>query len=116
MPRFAAPLLAAALSVAYLVLGLMPHPPAAVGGVPDTIGHGTAYATLAAAAAESARVFGVGRPAPLIGLAWAVGHGAVLEALQATAPPRRAELKDLLADLIGGGLGAALWRAVRRTR
>lgn len=116
MPRFAAPLLAAALSVAYLVLGLMPRPPAPAGGVPDTIGHGTAYAVLAAAAAESARVFGVGCPAPLIGLAWALGHGAALEALQAAAPPRRAELKDLLADLVGGALGAALWRAVRRTR
>jgi VanZ family protein len=116
MARFAAPVLAAALSVAYLVLGLMPRPPAAVGGVPDTVGHGTAYAVLAAAAAESARVFGAGRPASLIGLVWALGHGAVLEALQAAAPPRRAEPKDLLSDLVGAGLGAALWRAARRTR
>ncbi|MFZ5786157.1 MAG: VanZ family protein [Acidobacteriota bacterium] len=116
MLRFAAPVLAAALSVAYLILGVMPHPPAPVGRVPDTIGHGAAYSVLAAAAAESARTFGAGRTAALIGLGWAFGHGALLEALQASAPPRRAELKDLLADLLGGGLGVALWRAVRRPR
>lgn len=116
MLRFAAPMLAAALSVAYLVLGLMPRPPAAVGGVPDTVAHGAAYVVLAAVTAEAASVFGAGRGAPLIGLTWALGHGALLEALQASAPPRRAELKDLLADLVGGGLGAALWCAARRTR
>ena len=100
------------LSVAYLVIGLQPRPPQALGDVPDVVQHALAYAFLAVTTAEGAAALGPAR-AVVVAVAYALGHGALLEALQSLTLTRRAEARDLLADGIGATLGALSWWLLR---
>lgn len=103
------------LSVVYLVLGLQPRPPEALGEVPDVAQHALAYAALAAVTAAAVAPLGPGR-ATAAGFAYALGHGALLEALQSLTPTRRAELGDLVADGVGALAGVLVSWLLRRRR
>jgi len=100
-----------AMSVAILVVGTRPRPPRALDRVPDWATHATTYAALAFLSVRSAASLGVGG-AVAAGALYAIGHGGLLEALQAATPTRAAEWSDLLADAVGACAGAAL--AARR--
>ena len=103
------------LSLAYLVLGLLPDVPSVMHGVSDVLQHGGAYALLGLLAAVAAASLPVSHPA-LAGWAYAIGHGALLEVLQYFCPPRRAEWHDLAVDVVAAGIGAGLWALARRRR
>lgn len=96
-------LLAVFLAVLYLWIGTRPRVPQVLTRVPDWFGHGLAYALLASSA---------GRGLPQVGwagvTALSTAHGGLLEWLQRSVPGRTAELKDVLADLVGSLLGARL--------
>ncbi|HPC83756.1 MAG TPA: VanZ family protein [Thermoanaerobaculaceae bacterium] len=105
-----------ALSTAFVVAGLQPSVPKPLRAVSDDVLHAAAYAVLAFASAQAGRQWGV-RAWMLVGLAYAVLHGAGLEALQAVSPPRTAEWSDLAADAVGAlaGVGAAwVWARARQ--
>ena len=102
------------LSVAVLIVGTRPGVPRVLQRVPDWSSHAATYATLGFLSARSAALFGIGF-APVAGGAYAIGHGALLEALQAAVPTRAAEWRDLLADAVGAAIGVSL-AAVRRAR
>lgn len=96
-------LLAVLLAVLYLWIGTRPRVPQVLSRVPDWFGHGLAYALLASS---------TGRGLPQVGwagvTALSTAHGGLLEWLQRSVPGRTAELKDVLADLVGSLLGARL--------
>ncbi len=96
-------LLAVFLAVLYLWVGTRPRVPRVLTRVPDWFGHGLAYALLASSTC---------RGLPQVGWAGATAlstaHGGLLEWLQRSVPGRTAELKDVLADLVGSVLGARL--------
>jgi VanZ family protein len=103
-----------AVSVAYWAMGLQPSVPEALSTVSDDVVHAVAYALLAGLAAMAAATWPLPLPS-LLGGAWAVGHGFLLEVMQRFSPPRAAELSDLAADAVGACGGAALvWLATRR--
>lgn len=115
--RFRYPLLLAtlALSAGYLVVGLAPRVPRPLEHVSDIVLHAVAYAVLGSAATATAVAFGLrARAAVVAGVAFAVGHGALLEFLQYFAPPRQAEAMDLLVDIFGAVAGVAPWSHWRR--
>lgn len=101
------------VSIAYLYLGTLPEVPQPLASVPDTGAHFAAYSVLGFLAARSAALLGLA-PSVVWGWGYAVAHGAALEVLQSFAPPRRAEVKDLLMDALGAAVGAALSALVRR--
>lgn len=90
---------------------LLPRPPSALDTGWDKLNHvlafaGPMFAGLAACRRPDRRsVAGLGAAL----LAW----GAALEALQGLLPPRRADAADLLADMVGIGVGAAAYGAAR---
>jgi len=103
------------LSLAYLVIGLLPDVPEVARGFSDVSQHGGAYALLGLLSAAAGGVLALRRPA-LAGWAYAAGHGALLELLQHFCPPRRAEWGDLAVDAVAAAVGAGLWAIVRRRR
>lgn len=81
----------------------------------DKLVHGTLFGAFTWLAAHSARALALRRPAPTVFFT-ASAYAIASEAAQLVVPGRRAELSDLLADLVGVGLG--LWlarRILRRT-
>jgi len=114
-PRLVSLLLTAALSAAYLVAGTRPRNPEIVRDVNDKLLHCGAYAFLGVSAGAAAGALGLGA-APLVGWAYAVAHGALLEVVQHFTPPRTAEAGDVAADAVGAALGAAALAAWRRRR
>ena len=103
------------LSLAYLVIGLLPDVPAVVRSFSDVSQHGGAYALLGLLAAAAGAALALRRPA-LAGWAYAAGHGALLEVLQRFCPPRRAEWGDVAVDTVAAAVGAGLWAIVGRHR
>jgi VanZ family protein len=104
----------AAVSVLYLVVGLLPTVPEPLRSVSDDLLHAGAYALLSFLVAMTVQALQWPRPV-LLGACYAVGHGALLEALQYFDPPRAAELSDLAADAVGACLGALVaWLVLRR--
>jgi len=103
------------LSATYLWVGTRPENPAVVREVNDKVLHAGSYALLSVTAGAGAAALGLA-PAPLIGWGYAVGHGALLEAVQHFTPPRTAEVGDVLADAAGAALGALALLAWRRRR
>ena len=96
-------LLALLLATLYLWLGTRPRIPAALERFPDWLGHGAAYALLAAVAQRGFPSLAPGGVAAACTL-----HGGLLEWLQLHVPGRSAELEDLVADALGSLLGVAL--------
>lgn len=43
---------------------------------------------------------------------WMFGYGVALELIQSQIPPRSAEIKDVLVDVVGIAFGLGAWRAV----
>ena len=103
------------LSATYLWVGTRPENPAVVREVNDKVLHAGSYALLSFTAGAGASALGLA-PAPLIGWGYAVGHGALLEAVQHFTPPRTAEVGDVLAAAAGAALGALALLAWRRRR
>ena len=95
------------ISGAYLYVGTRPRNPELFRNVSDTVLHGAAYAALGLVAGDAAAAIKLA-PAPLIGWGYAVGHGALLEAVQSLTPTRTAQVGDVLADAAGAALGAAV--------
>lgn len=114
MKMLIAPLLAAALSGAILIFGLLPQVPPPLRSVSDKLLHAAGYAALALTSAEALAVLRWGPSPPFAALCYAVAHGATLEALQSAAPRRRAQWGDLFADGAGAILGVAGWWLWRR--
>ncbi len=114
-PRTLSVLLLVGLSGAYLVLGTRPANPAIVRDLDDKVIHGGAYALLGLSAGTAASALGIGHAA-LAGWGYAVAHGVLLEVAQRCAPPRTAELGDVIADAAGAALGTAAVAAWRRRR
>ena len=102
------------LSIGVLIVGTRPRMPRTLQRIPDWASHTATYATLGFLAARSAALLGA-HPAALLGGAYAVGHGALLEALQSRLPTRAAEWRDLLADAVGVAIGVTV-AAARRAR
>jgi len=114
-PRSLPLLLTLVLSAVYLYVGTRPENPALFRDVNDKVLHASSYAVLGFAAGSGAYALGL-TPAPLIGWGYAVGHGALLEVAQHFAPPRTAEVGDVLADAAGAALGAVVLLLWRRRR
>ncbi|MCU0292898.1 MAG: VanZ family protein [Thermoanaerobaculaceae bacterium] len=92
------------VSCAFMLVGSRPSVPRALRELSDLILHAGAYLVLAVLAARTARSFRW--PVPLVlGLVYAVVHGAGLEILQYFNPPRAAEWSDWVADCAGAGVG-----------
>lgn len=114
-PRSLPLVLTLLLSAAFLWVGTRPQNPALVRNVNDKVLHAGSYAVLGFAAGSGAYALGLA-PAALIGWGYAVGHGALLEAVQHFTPPRTAEVGDVLADAAGAALGALALVVWRRRR
>ena len=96
--------LVVAWAVIILVLSVTAPLPGA-GILPDKAVHFAAYAVLTVLLRRSLGAAGVGPPA-LLAVAAAVSYGALIEAIQAFLPWRRAEWWDLGANALGAVLGA----------
>lgn len=110
--RWAALTGVAAASAAYIYLGILPQNPGMLNGVPDYFIHTGAYGLLTILGAMAAEGLSLRRPA-LLGAAYAVAHGALLEVVQYFNPPRTAEWHDLASDAVGAMLAAVLWTGAR---
>jgi VanZ family protein len=97
----------AAVSLAYLWLGVQPSVPQPLRPFPDYVLHASAYLVLAVLAGVAALFWPVRWPFG-VAIGYATAHGALLEVFQYFNPPRRAELSDLLADAVGACGGALL--------
>ncbi len=97
----------ALVSVAILVIGTRPRVPHLLRRVPDWVTHSSAYTVVAVLASWSAAELGSAAPAPWA-VGYAIGHGCLLELLQALVPTRHAELRDVIADAVGALVGAAI--------
>jgi VanZ family protein len=102
------------LSGVILVMGVAPTVPKPLRIFNDKVLHASGYGVLGFLATESLAVLRWGPTPPLGGAAYAVLHGATLEAMQSLTPTRDAEWGDVLADAVGGSLGAGLWLLWRR--
>lgn len=79
----------------------------------DKLVHGVLFGVFAWLAAHSARSLAIRRPAFAVLLA-ASAYAVASEAAQLVVPGRQAELSDLLADLVGVGVGLLLARRILR--
>ena len=82
-------------------LAFAPNPPESVFRISDVLLHGLAfsYLTFALGLADHGRRW-------LWAVAWMLAYGFAIEFIQSFEPERSAELKDLLVDMAGIGLGA----------
>lgn len=84
-------------------LALTPSPPEAVFRISDVVLHALAFAYLTFAlglAHAGLRTWAI--------LSWMLGYGVFIELVQSIEPQRSAELKDLLVDAAGIGVGLVL--------
>jgi VanZ family protein len=112
-------MLAVAYGVMLVVMALIPSPPDLVGvAVSDWLVHGLAYG------AQAVLVFWAGLPSVGVRRSMAAGVlgaallGLATEALQWIQPARTAEIRDLVANLVGAvvacGIAGSIARFVRR--
>ena len=88
-------------------LAFAPSPPDAIFRVSDVLLHGIAfsYLTFASGLAHHAR-----RWLPTVG--WMIAYGVAIEFVQSFEPERSAELKDVLVDVVGIGIGIVALRLI----
>ena len=93
---------------------LMPDPPDnPVFRLSDIVLHATAFIYLSLSLIL-AQLHGLRAPAYLRTLFFMFGYGVLLEVIQSFIPERSAELKDLLVDVVGIGIGLLLARWLAR--
>lgn len=97
-----------AIAVVAVIGSLLPAPEGrAFPPGSDLVVHGVGYAALAASLAWAERAGD--RAATLRLAAVAVAFGAVLELLQGPVPGREPAVADLVANVVGAGVGVAWW-------
>ncbi|MCZ6617297.1 MAG: VanZ family protein [Gammaproteobacteria bacterium] len=91
--------------VACTYLAFAPSPPDTVFRISDVVLHGMAFSYL---------TFALGlahRSGNWVGtVAWMVAYGAAIELVQSFEPQRSAELKDMLVDVVGIGIGVVAFK------
>ncbi len=100
--------LAVFITLAALVLSLLPNVPMPPGAFGDKLVHGSGYAALAVCWRLALRV------QTRWVLAAVFGFGAAIECLQALTPWRQFEWADMMANGTGAAIGLLVWAAVAR--
>ncbi len=92
-------------------LAFTPNTDATLFQVSDVVLHALAF-TYLTAALWVAHHQGESGLAPAL---WMLGYAVAIEAIQSTLPERSAEVKDLVVDAVGIGLGLGLYRLLERS-